>query len=332
MRTHRLHKQPLPGFPVLAALVLGILLALMLLLLPPLGHSQARATMHIPTVRSEMLVSTGWLDRHFNNPGLVILYIGERKSYDEGHIPGARFVAFSDITITRGELHNELPPVADLKKLFEKAGVGDDSRVILYGDRLGLLATRAWFTLDYLGHGDRAALLDGGLEKWRAERRPLSKEEPQVKAATFTPRVNPAVVVQLPVMQDLSWEAANDPASPLALIDARPPEEYAGTKDHNGVSRRGHIPGAVSLYWMKTLESKDDPQLLPPAELRQLFAAAGAAPGKKVVSYCVTGVQGSHTYFVAKYLGFDAALYDGSMTEWSKAPGTTLVSETERKK
>jgi thiosulfate/3-mercaptopyruvate sulfurtransferase len=307
------------------------ILLVLLLLLPSLGNSQARASLPIPIARSEMLVSTDWLGRHLDNPGLVILYVGDRSGYDAGHIPGARFIAFSEITVVRGEVRNELPPVAILKKVFEKAGVGDASRVILYGDRLGLLAARAWFTLDYLGHGDRAALLDGGLEKWRAESRPLSKEEPQVKAASFAPRVNPGVVVQSPAMQDLSWEAANDTA-PLVLIDARPPEEYAGTKDHEGVSRRGHIPGAVSLYWMKTLEGRDDPQLLPPSELRKLFVDAGAAPGKKVVSYCVTGVQASHTYFVAKYLGYDAVLYDGSMSEWSNAPGTPVVTSTETKK
>ncbi len=326
MRTHGIRKQPLPGFPVLAALVLGILLALMLLLLPPLGHSQARASLALPAVRPEMLVSTDWLARRLSNPGLVVLYIGERATYDAGHIPGTRFLALSDIAVSRGEVRNELPPVPELKKVFENVGVGDGSRVVLYGDWQGLLAARAWFTLDCLGHGDRAALLDGGLEKWHADGRPLSKEEPQVKPAVFTPHINPGAIVQLPIMQDLSWEADNDPAAPLALLDARSPEEYAGTKDYKGVSRRGHIPGAVSLYWMKMLENKDDPQLLPPSELRKLFFDAGATPGKKVVTYCVSGVQGAFDYFVAKYLGYDATLYDGSMMEWTNTPGTPVVT------
>ena len=302
------------GFRILPAILLALAL-----LLPPLGASQLRAAVPVPSARSQMLVSTDWLARHLNDPAVVILHVGERAGYDTGHIPGARFIALSDLAVTRGPLRNELPPVADLQKLFAAAGVGDTSRVVLYGDRLGLFAARAWFTLDYLGHGSRAALLDGGLEKWRAERHPITQQQPRVKPAAFTARVNPGVVVQLAEVQNLSRQAANPVTAPAVLLDARPPEEYAGAKVFPGL-RPGHIPGAASLYWMKTLESDDDPQLLPPFELRRLFTAAGATPGNRVVTYCVTGVQASHLYFTAKYLGYDAALYDGSFMEWSAAP------------
>ena len=71
---------------------------------------------------------------------------------------------------------------------------------------------------------------------------------------------------------------------------------------------------------MTTLESKENPHMLPAAELRHLFQSAGIAPGRKVVSYCHSVVQGAYAYFTAKYLGYDAVLYDGSFQEWSNAP------------
>lgn len=114
-----------------------------------------------PAVRSNMLVTTDWLDQHRSDPKLVVLHIsGNRAAYDEGHIPGARFVAMSDLVVTRDGIPNELPATADLKKVIEGAGISDDSRIILYSDASVLPATRAYFTFDYLGHGDQAAMLD----------------------------------------------------------------------------------------------------------------------------------------------------------------------------
>ena len=124
-----------------------------------------------------MLVSTSWLQEHLADVDLVTLYVGrDRSAYDAGHIPGARFVALDDLVEQHGDSLNDLPPVAKLQAVFENAGIGNDARIVLYGDGGGLLAARAYFTLDYLGHADRAALLDGGIEKWRAEGKPLERQ------------------------------------------------------------------------------------------------------------------------------------------------------------
>src|SRR5882757_2777190 len=152
-----------------------------LLLLPLLAAAA-------PATRSDMLVSTAWLAQHLKDANLVIVHVSrDRTAYDAGHIPGARFLALSDFVVTRDGILNELPPAAALKTVFERLGISDDSRVILYGDASVLPATRAYFTLDYLGHGDQAALLDGGLEKWRAEGRTLSKDATVAAAGNFTP-------------------------------------------------------------------------------------------------------------------------------------------------
>ena len=122
------------------------------------------------------------------------------------------------------------------------------------------------------------------------------------------------------------WEALNTASPTAVIVDARPPEQYRGEESASDTPRAGRIPGAVSLYWVTTIESKESPQVLRAAELRRLFQSAGIAPGRKVVSYCHSGVQGAYAYFIARYLGYDAALYDGSFQEWSNAEGTHVAA------
>ncbi len=280
-----------------------------------------------PSVRSEMIVSTAWLAAHVNAPQVVILHVArERSHYDGGHIPGARFVSWGEITATRDGVPNELAPVAELQKLFERLGVGNNARIVLYGDNSGLSAARAYFTLDYLGHGGRAALLDGGLEKWQAERRAISTDVVEPKTAGFAPRVRLSAVTNLDVVRDLSWIATNLDSSGVVLIDARPVDEYTGAKPGDGVPRGGHIPGAANVFWMQNIVGKESPVLRSPRELYRLYEKAGAQHGRTVVAYCRTGGQASHSYFTLKYLGYDVVMYDGSFFEWSNTEAAPVVT------
>ncbi|MFN0084478.1 MAG: sulfurtransferase [Blastocatellia bacterium] len=309
----------------------SFLAALLILPLALLSGSIARAQKSRSGVRAEMLVSTDWLARNLNKPGVVVLHAAaERKSYDEGHVPGARFLSLREILTVRNGVANELPPVADLRNVFERLGVGDQSRIVIYGENAGLTAARVYFTLDYLGHGDRAALLDGGLEKWRAEKREVSTQAVAPQSAAFTPRVRPQVRAEASAVRDLSWIASNIEPSDVSLIDARPLKQYEG-EDAGGLSRPGHIPGAASLYWMQHLAAPDNPVLKPARELQALFEAAGVKPGQRVLTYCRSGMQASHSYFTAKYLGYDVMMYDGSFGEWVTLDGAPVVKGKERK-
>ncbi len=302
-----------------------MILTLMSVLLAATLPAQSKSK---PVVRAQMLVSTEWLAKNLTNPNVIVIQVGrEQKDYFAGHIPNARFLPLNALVTTRNNNANELPPIDKLKTLFANLGVNNDSRVVLYGDNYNLLAARAYFTLDYLGLGDNAALLDGGLDKWKAEKRPLSTEVFQVTTGNFTPRVNPKVIAVRDVVRDVSWATANLDAPNYTLIDARPNDEYTGAKADASLAKLGHIPGAVSIFWMdKHLVSKDNPVLKAPKDLRQIYEAAGATKDKKVVSYCRTGVQASHTYFVAKYLGYDVAMYDGSFSEWVTLEGAPVIT------
>ncbi len=293
-----------------------------------LGPAWQRICAQAPSraaVRSEMLVSTSWLEQHLNDRDLVVLYVGyDRGQFDSGHIPGSRFVRLDDLVEQHKDSPNELPPVEDLQATFESLGVGDDSRVVLTGDRGGVPAARAYFTLDYLGHGDHAALLDGGPETWIAESRLTSKEETAAAHAHFTPRVQQDILVSTTQMQELSVDV-NRGVSNYVFLDARPLAEFTGLVNSEAVPKAGHIVGSESLYWKKLIRSEANPQLLDPEQLQQQFMRAGAVPGKSVITLCRTGMQSSFTYFVAKYLGYPAAMYDGSVYEWVRAAGNDLV-------
>ncbi|HEX5872590.1 MAG TPA: rhodanese-like domain-containing protein, partial [Longimicrobium sp.] len=198
----------------------------------------------LPQWDRSLLVSTEGLARRLNDSRVVVIHVGrDRTSYDAGHIPGARFLALSSIVAEQNGVPNELPPVAQLESTFEALGVSDNSQVVLYGDLNGLLAARAFFTLDYLGKTD-AALLDGGIEQWRKEDRPVSTEAPSNGGGSLTVRPRNDIVV------DADWvrsRLGND--STLVLVDARPPAEYTGETAGDGITRPGHIPGAYNIFW-----------------------------------------------------------------------------------
>ncbi|HEX5830085.1 MAG TPA: rhodanese-like domain-containing protein, partial [Gemmatimonadaceae bacterium] len=104
----------------------------------------------------------------------------------------------------------------------------------------------------------------------------------------------------------------------VALVDARPADEYTGADGGHDHMLAGHIPGARNLYWERLLVSRRDPRFRPIAELRRRFEESGAAPGDTVVSYCLIGMRASVTYFVSRLLGYETRFYDGSWDDWSR--------------
>lgn len=266
-------------------------------------------------LRTEMLVSAEWLASHLTDRNLVVLCVVDDESfYSSGHIPGSTMVRLSDIVTTQRGIPNELPSISHLEAVFENAGVSNGSRIIIYGQRSGMLAARAYFTLDYLGVADRAALLDGGIEKWRAERRQESTAALPVRVGKLDVRVHPEVLVNLEQMAAYS-QSTHGPA----IVDSRPHGEYIGNELSEDVPKRGHIPRASGLYWRNLLSNDAIPTLKSPSELQELFRASGAASHKEVITYCRTGMQSSFSYFTAKYLGYKVRMYDGSFYEWSRS-------------
>lgn len=264
------------------------------------------------SLNNPMLVDAGWLAKHLEDPLVTVVEVGAKTDYDTGHIPGARFIARDEIVIDCDGIPNELPDEEQLVAAFTRAGIGDAKRVVIYS-RDPLLAARTWFTLDYLGHGSRASLLDGGWEAWTLGKNAVATKSFPVRPARFTTMPRLYSVVTFPAMRDLVRR--RDRLSHLVTIDARPPLRYVD----------GHIPGAVSIPWTANLTSEHPPLLRDEKTLRQLYDSVSIDRDAIVITYCRTGMEASMTYFVLRYLGFDVSLYDGSFFEWDKKEGTVVA-------
>lgn len=273
----------------------------------------AIAVPSLAKTRDQMLVSTGWLER--NQRKVTILHIGDRAGYDAGHIPGARLIETTALVVQRDGIPNELPPIDALEKVFRASGAGSRGRVVVYSDD-PLFAARAWFTLDYLGQGKRASLLDGGLAKWKADGLALSRESVIPRPGSFEARVMPDAVVRLDFMRKLV-RLREQIAPGLVFVDARPPEQFIGAEAGPDVRHAGRIPGSINLP--VAIHFAADGTFRPAGDLRRLYDDAGVSKVLLNVTYCRTGMQASINYFVLRYLGYEAALYDGSYLEWSNA-------------
>jgi thiosulfate/3-mercaptopyruvate sulfurtransferase len=289
------------------------------------GPAVARAQDHCGERNPDpgLLVSAEWLQRHRSDSDLVILQVERsRAPYDSAHVPGARFIAMSDFTTKRGDILTELPPVAELQSRFESLGIGNRGRIVLYGETLPV--TRLFFTLDYLGLGDRVSVLDGGIGAWTAARGELATAETG-PAGRKTLSVHP----RPELVADAAYVNAHRKSKSVLLLDTRSREEYDGAKVEEGVARPGHIPGAVSFDWTTTIA---DGRFRDRGELRRLFTAAGATSGKEVVTYCRVGTRASAVYFAARLLGYRVRLYDGSMNEWAGRAELPVVGKTDKRK
>jgi thiosulfate/3-mercaptopyruvate sulfurtransferase len=263
--------------------------------------------------KAPLVATVDWLAQHINDPKLVLLHTGAREEYDAEHIPGALFLPVSDIAtpLTADPMFELLPPDR-LQEVFEKLGISDDSRIVVYfGKDLIQAAARIMLTLDYLGLGSQSSMLDGGMPAWRAANKPLTAAVRTVGRGKLIPKVRDDVVVNLTAVRSM----LNQPG--IALVDARLPNYYKA-ESAGRASRAGRIPGAVNIPYNSLFD--ESLKIKNKSALEALFRAAGVKSGQKVVTYCHIGQTASLVYLVAHYLGYDARLYDGSYTEWSSQP------------
>jgi thiosulfate/3-mercaptopyruvate sulfurtransferase len=264
-----------------------------------------------PKLNESLIVTTDWLAKHLNDDSLVLLQVGEKDEYTASHIPRAQFVQLADISTPRGQgLTLELPPVDQLKATFEALGISDNSRIVIYFSKDWVTPTaRVFMTLDYLGFGDRTSILDGGLPAWRADGKPVTAEIVEPKKGNVTPHPNNKLIV------DATWVKENLSNPNVRILDARAPQFYRGA-EQGRMPRGGHIPHAKNIPFSSLVEDSNN-KFKAPTALRDLFNAADVKANNSVATYCHIGQQASLLYFVARYLGYDAHVYDGSFEDWS---------------
>ena len=233
-----------------------------------------------------------------------------RANYDKGHVPGAAFLDLGgELSDRSSKLRFTLPPLDELARTFAAKGIGHGTFVVLYSHATPTWATRIWWMLRAIGFDD-AAVLDGGLDKWRAEGRPLDTQPTVYPPATLTLRARPGLFVGKEEIK----EAIGKPGA--LTVNALSLDQHKGT---GGVvyGRPGRIAGS-SCVPAATLFGPDK-ALKPIAELRAAFDGVGAAPDKRILVYCGGGIAATLDAFVlTALLGHkDVAVYDNSMQEWS---------------
>lgn len=270
------------------------------------------------TPREQMLVSAEWLAQHQRDPNLVLLHVGPRPQYDSAHIAGARYVDFRAggwvVDRPTGGPVYELPDAAQLDSVLELQGISNDSRIVVYSaSQWHSPATRIVFTLHAAGLGERVSLLDGGIEAWRRRSGAVTTAATEIRRGSLTlrPRLDLAV--------NAEWLSSHLNDQNLALIDARNERYFLGNyeaSEDRGDPRPGRIPGAYNVPFTTMVDSSG--LLLPTERLREVFASVRAEPGDTVITYCHIGQQGTLVWFAAKVAGYEARLYDGSFTYWSR--------------
>lgn len=272
--------------------------------------------------REGLVVGVEWLAERLDDPTLVLLHLGQPADYPKQHIPGARLVGLYDVHLqTSNGLTLEMMPLEDLRAKLEALGISDNSRIVVYAAATPAFSqvARLMFTLDRVGLGARAAVLDGGLTAWTRAGRPVTDIVPAVRPGKLS------ALTAKPTVVDADFVDAHRNRAGFRVIDARLPAFYDGEQTGGSAEARhkaGHIANAGSVPHTTVLDAEG--RLKPRAELEALFAQAGVKPGDTVVGYCHIGQQASAMLFAARAVGYPVLLYDGSFEDWSRRPNAAV--------
>jgi thiosulfate/3-mercaptopyruvate sulfurtransferase len=235
-------------------------------------------------------------------------------TYLKGHLPGATYLNTETLRASKGGIPAQLLSPGAYRELFSRLGLSLDGPVVIYsaGESGNIDATFLAWLLAGFGH-PRVFVLNGGYFKWELEHRPVVQRYPRIAPAQFPER---PFVPETASLEEVRRAATN---REIVLVDARPPEQYAG--ETGAQMRRGHIPGAINHYWQDDLTQVGFGHVWKsPVELRASYAAQGITPDKNIIAYCNSTTEASHVHFTLRYLlGYPRVrIYVGSWTEWAE--------------
>jgi thiosulfate/3-mercaptopyruvate sulfurtransferase len=301
-----------------------------------LWHDGARRKYPMPTatriVNPQYLVETEWLAAHladrelrvfdcttYLDPDPVKIFVARsgRPEWEQGHIPGAGHLDLQgELSDASSPFRFTMPSAEQFAAALSRHGVGEGTRVVLYSAGSVIWAARIWWMLRAFGF-DNAAILNGGIDKWKAEGRPLSTETPRPAPARFVARPRPEMIAT----KSQVAAAIADPR--VRIVNALTAKQHTGEGGvHYG--RPGRIAGSVNVPAHRLVDGESK-VFLPAGELAAMFAETGADRADKVITYCGGGIAASADAFVLALLGHDnVALYDGSLSEWVKDPAAPM--------
>lgn len=267
------------------------------------------------------LVTPDWLESRLKSPGIVVLdctwFVPEMKKsghdvYLEGHIPGARFVDLNRISDQDSPYVNMMPPADLFAREIGALGIDNDTLVVVYN--ANYVSARLWWMFRHFGH-DKVRVLDGGLNRWVAEGKPVEKGEPQPAA----PRVFRAAA---PAEDIVSAEdvLANINGGNATIVDLRPTGRFNGTESsgYPGVPS-GHMPSAINIPWTSFVTDTPDRSFLSPEQVKGVLEKAGVDLSRPIISTCGSGITAAILAMQLERMGkHDWRIFDGSWHEWGQ--------------
>lgn len=273
----------------------------------------------------EVLTDTETVAKNPGNSSIKIVEVDydPENAYRQGHIQNASLIWWKrDINdpVTR-----DIISKSQFEELMSRNGITSDSEVILYGDFNNWFAAFVFWIFKYYGH-EKVKIMNGGRKKWEMEKKPYTKEEPQIQKTKYVSKPpNEGMRAYL-----FDVRRALDKKDTV-LVDVRSPKEFSGEitappeypMEH--AQRGGHIPGAHNIPWATAVNDTDG-TFKAVEELKKNYEPKGVTPDKDVICYCRIGERSSHSWFVLKYLlGYPQVRnYDGSWTEWGNMIGNPI--------
>jgi thiosulfate/3-mercaptopyruvate sulfurtransferase len=271
------------------------------------------------------LVSTDWLLDHLDKEIMILDVQPNVHDYIVEHIPGAIYLNEGHFRAQIGRQPARFMPAAAIQPVLRSAGLRPDVPVVVYtgvgaakgwGD--GLEQTMVAYGLARYGH-DNVCVLDGGLDRWKAEGKPLAKEYATAEPSDFRATERKGYYIEYEEFRRIKDR------DDVVVLDARPPEKYEG---QSFWMKPGHIPGAVNLPWQDLMDEKNKALFRPDSEVMAILEKHGIGPDKTIICSCGTGREATNEFLLFKfYLGYPhVRLHEGAFTEWVSYPDNPTVT------
>ncbi len=251
-----------------------------------------------------------------HDPGIRIVEVGTSKDYSNYHIPGAVFLDAEKLRLNTRPASGLLPDLPSLTETLRSVGIDGDTHIVVYDHDYSAEASRFLWVLEAVFHQSHS-LLNGGMLDWLAEGGHFQTAPNGAPCSALDFQLDPRVIADRnEVLQSLGQEN-------IRILDARSPAEYAGLKSSS--ARMGHIPGAVNVHWLDTIDLDNARRLHTPKVLTGILENAGIHPENEIIVYCQTHRRSSHSYMMLRSLGYPQVKgYAGSWAEWGNDPGLPI--------
>ncbi len=237
-----------------------------------------------------VMIDADSLRSEIRDGSIRVIDVRKADEYGQGHIPASVSLPLADL------LSDDSP--ARVQKILGSLGIGDETRVAVYDDTFGALASRVAWTMEYIGHKD-VSLLDTTYHTWQSLGLETEKAAPDVAATKHSAGLRPEIVASAEYLEGLM-------ARDGALVDNRERLNYL----------EQHIPGAINIPY-RTLASPER-IIRPAAEMRRILENRGLTQKGEVITYCGSvGTLSGLAYYALRSAGMEnVRLYVRSFREW----------------